>query len=345
MFRPDASSYTYDALALLQRVCTYIYDTVVIPYIANTYATATTITVITGAYQRATTTTTTTLQRNRHKSKSGEKQALGTPRSARPAARHASIPTYTYDYDSPTLSSSDPIAPTPATTDSTTVIYTEIPAIATSLPADTPPTTIADVHYYGLRYYNPELGRWVNRDPIGEKGGVNVYGFVNNAPIFVLDTDGRFLITIPPIVILPVLPELPRGALCLDSDAYHSCVSSECQCYFEDAITCFSDLDGCVSDAREWTQEQVAQCEEDWPPGDMRDLCIAGRQAAGIWRASTCFSSFGVCLSIAEAGAAGCIGGCFDGASYETEIGGACRDGDQTLRPGIPDSPPFDGWI
>jgi RHS repeat-associated protein len=30
-----------------------------------------------------------------------------------------------------------------------------------------PPTEIASgVHYYGYRYYNPELGRWVNRDPI-----------------------------------------------------------------------------------------------------------------------------------------------------------------------------------
>jgi RHS repeat-associated protein len=32
-----------------------------------------------------------------------------------------------------------------------------------------PPTEIASgVHYYGYRYYNPELGRWINRDPLGE---------------------------------------------------------------------------------------------------------------------------------------------------------------------------------
>jgi len=175
MFRPDASSYTYDALALLQRVCTYIYDTVVIPYIANTYATATTITVITGAYQRATTTTTTTVHRSRHNSKSGKNQALATPRSARSAACHATVPTYTYCYDCPTLSSNDPTTPTPTTTDSTTVIYTEIPAIATSLPADTPPTTNADVYYYGYRYYCPELGRWVSRDPIGDEAFLSFY--------------------------------------------------------------------------------------------------------------------------------------------------------------------------
>ena len=27
------------------------------------------------------------------------------------------------------------------------------------------------LYYYGYRYYNPELGRWINRDPIGERGG------------------------------------------------------------------------------------------------------------------------------------------------------------------------------
>ena len=34
----------------------------------------------------------------------------------------------------------------------------------------------------GRRFYSPELGRWLNRDPIGEVGGENVYGFVANQP-------------------------------------------------------------------------------------------------------------------------------------------------------------------
>ena len=34
--------------------------------------------------------------------------------------------------------------------------------------------------YYGFRYYDPLAGRWLNRDPIGERGGVNLYGFVGN---------------------------------------------------------------------------------------------------------------------------------------------------------------------
>ncbi|WCJ61241.1 RHS repeat-associated core domain-containing protein [Fontisphaera persica] len=34
--------------------------------------------------------------------------------------------------------------------------------------------------YYGHRYYSPATGRWPNRDPIGEKGGQNVYAFCGN---------------------------------------------------------------------------------------------------------------------------------------------------------------------
>ena len=33
----------------------------------------------------------------------------------------------------------------------------------------------------GYRYYSPELGRWVNRDPIGEEGGDHLYAFSRNA--------------------------------------------------------------------------------------------------------------------------------------------------------------------
>ncbi|MDD4406301.1 MAG: RHS repeat-associated core domain-containing protein [Parabacteroides sp.] len=40
-----------------------------------------------------------------------------------------------------------------------------------------------DLVYYGYRYYSPTLGRWLSRDPIEEKGGLNLYAFVNNDPV------------------------------------------------------------------------------------------------------------------------------------------------------------------
>jgi RHS repeat-associated protein len=37
-----------------------------------------------------------------------------------------------------------------------------------------------DLLYYGYRYYNASTGRWPSRDPIGERGGKNLYGFQNS---------------------------------------------------------------------------------------------------------------------------------------------------------------------
>ena len=36
---------------------------------------------------------------------------------------------------------------------------------------------------YGFRYFSPETGRWLNRDPIEEEGGLNLYSFVKNDPM------------------------------------------------------------------------------------------------------------------------------------------------------------------
>jgi RHS repeat-associated protein len=44
--------------------------------------------------------------------------------------------------------------------------------------------------YYGYRYYDPGTGRWLNRDPIGELGGANLYGFVGNDSINGIDYGG-----------------------------------------------------------------------------------------------------------------------------------------------------------
>jgi len=43
------------------------------------------------------------------------------------------------------------------------------------------------VRYYGFRYYNASAGRWLSKDPIGEEGGMNLYGFVGNSPVDRLD--------------------------------------------------------------------------------------------------------------------------------------------------------------
>jgi RHS repeat-associated protein len=42
-------------------------------------------------------------------------------------------------------------------------------------------------NYYGYRFYDPGAGRWLNRDPIGEEGGVNLYGMVGNDAVNWID--------------------------------------------------------------------------------------------------------------------------------------------------------------
>ena len=49
--------------------------------------------------------------------------------------------------------------------------------------------------YYGYRFYSPRLGRFINRDPIEEKGGINLYAFVANNPAGHWDNLGQDLWT------------------------------------------------------------------------------------------------------------------------------------------------------
>lgn len=47
--------------------------------------------------------------------------------------------------------------------------------------------------YYGCRYYNPQMGRWIGRDPMAENGGHDLYGFCNNNAITKYDPSGKMV--------------------------------------------------------------------------------------------------------------------------------------------------------
>ncbi|MCD4830525.1 MAG: hypothetical protein K8R02_01805 [Anaerohalosphaeraceae bacterium] len=46
------------------------------------------------------------------------------------------------------------------------------------------------LYYYRARMYSPALGRFLQPDPIGYKGGLNLYGYVGNNPIMFTDPRG-----------------------------------------------------------------------------------------------------------------------------------------------------------
>ena len=41
----------------------------------------------------------------------------------------------------------------------------------------------SDLAYYGYRFFSTAIGRWVSRDPSGERGGYNIYQFVSGDPV------------------------------------------------------------------------------------------------------------------------------------------------------------------
>jgi|GEM_PF-5211233 len=57
-----------------------------------------------------------------------------------------------------------------------------------------PQSGLTGLYYYGYRWYSAEWGRFISRDPIEERGGVNLYGFVNNNSIMSADHLGLWKI-------------------------------------------------------------------------------------------------------------------------------------------------------
>ena len=50
------------------------------------------------------------------------------------------------------------------------------------------------LHYNWNRFYNPETGRYLRKDPIGLYGGVNVYSYALNSPLRYFDPMGLIVI-------------------------------------------------------------------------------------------------------------------------------------------------------
>ena len=73
--------------------------------------------------------------------------------------------------------------------------------------------TASGVRYYGFRFYSPGQGRFLNRDPIEEAGGLNLYAFVGNDPVNAMDFLG--------LSAVPVIPDYQMQPLAWDDVKWH----------------------------------------------------------------------------------------------------------------------------
>lgn len=76
--------------------------------------------------------------------------------------------------------------------------------------------------YFGMRYYIPELGRWINPDPNGLADGPNIYAFVKNNPMRYTDLFGLSAFDLHDYHEITLPPELLTGQLsCQDFMKQH----------------------------------------------------------------------------------------------------------------------------
>jgi RHS repeat-associated protein len=107
--------------------------------------------------------------------------------------------------------------------------------------------------YYGYRYYAQSLGRWINRDPIGERGGINLYTMVKNQIINDYDILG-----------LSGKPTKNGGAAQIRQSLQK--LQQECDCCVDG-----SKVNKCKDDAQAIVSELANQWEKYWGKGPVDD--------------------------------------------------------------------------
>lgn len=55
--------------------------------------------------------------------------------------------------------------------------------------------------YYNYRYYDPQNGRWISRDPMMEQAQENLYGYIGNLTSAFIDVRGELGFALPALLI------------------------------------------------------------------------------------------------------------------------------------------------
>jgi RHS repeat-associated protein len=100
---------------------------------------------------------------------------------------------------------------------------------------------------YTYRYYHPKTGRWPSRDPIEERGGVNLYGFVGNDGVGSSDLLGlqEFPMIGNPSIYDSVNNSMPPTIPLYGQPGHEKMARMLCQACEDRAI---ADYDSCVDD-------------------------------------------------------------------------------------------------
>jgi RHS repeat-associated protein len=86
--------------------------------------------------------------------------------------------------------------------------------------------------HVGERYYDPAVGRFMQRDPIGIRGGLNTYAYTRNAPTVRVDPSGFIdyfegvkwaVIACVTVMVSPVACSLGTGALVVSATGVGAC--------------------------------------------------------------------------------------------------------------------------
>jgi uncharacterized protein RhaS with RHS repeats len=151
------------------------------------------------------------------------------------------------------------------------------------------------LYYYGYRYYDPNLQRWLNRDPIQEAGGINLYGFVGNDAVNIFDLFGLADYVYPDDFIGPLrygsVHESEEEAFILQAEG--TGVDTEDAIFglaapglpiVNDAVGVVGNfLGNLAKDALDWLGLRKAKCPAPKPPGWQPDWerGISSRSSSG----------------------------------------------------------------